>query len=302
MIVRDRAGNASLRNRSPVAFMSSLIAGMHGDANATMNLLATGGPGAPMILGSPQRTAINLLAGASAGGGTIAQKVADLQAQGARFGTAQVEAGKSIIDSEQRTALQSSEESRLTALSDNTSSINQLSNAFAGFVARNPLGTTVAAASVPLVGQVAAGFFGRQLAGTALGTALGVAAPVAGAAAGGAAAGGAAAGGAAAGGGALAIGGAIGATVIAPLAAAAAVTLATRPLDASNARAALRADGTGGSDADMIRRFRATHAATPPPTAEQIGAALVAALRAAPITATVSPVDATHARTQAATP
>jgi len=290
MIVRDRAGNASLRNRSPVAFMSSLITGMGGDANATMNLLATGGPGAPMILGSPQRTAINLLAGASAGGGTIAQKVADLQAQGSRFGTAQVEAGRGIIDSEQRTALQSSEESRLTALSDNTSSINQLSNAFSEFAARNPLATTGLLASIPLLGQVAGGFIGRQLAGTAIGTALGVAAPAGATVA------------AELGGGALAVGGAVGATVIAPLAAAAAVTLATRPLDASNARAALRADGTGGSDADMIRRFRASHAATPPPTADQIGAAMVSALRAAPITATVSPVDATHARTQAATP
>ena len=287
MIVRDRAGNASLRNRSPVAFMSSLITGMGGNANATMNLLATGGPGAPMILGSPQRTAINLLAGASAGGGTIAQKVADLQAQGERFGPAQVEAGRAIIDSEQRTALQSSEESRLSALTDNTTSLNQLSNSFSEFTARNPLATVVAATGIPLLGQVAAGFIGRQLAGTALGTALGVAAP---------------AGGAAAGGGGLIAG--VGRAVLgAPALLGSLLTLG---------------GSYGGVEQEDVQRQQregqeyerqsarlgaaATAAHQPPPTAAQIGAAVAAAILANPMTATVSAVDATHARTQGATP
>jgi hypothetical protein len=289
MIVRDRAGNASLRNRSPLAFMSQLITGMGGDANAAMNLLATGGPGAPMILGSPQRTAITLLAGASAGGGTIAQKVADLQAQGQRFGPAQVEAGRAIIDSEQRTALQSSEESRLTALGDNTSSVNQLSNSFSEFVARHPLGTTVAAAIVPLVGQIAAGFIGRQLAGTALGTALGVVAP---------------AGGALAGGGALAVGGAVLRKVLgAPALLGSLLTLGGSygGVDQDEVQAQQRAGREYERQSNRLGAA-ATAANLPPPTADQIGAAVAAALRAAPVVATVSPVDATHARTQAATP
>lgn len=283
MIVRDRAGNASLRNRDPLAFMSQLITGMGGDANATMNLLATGGPGAPMILGSPQRTAINLLAGASAGGGTIAQKVADLQAQGERFGPAQVEAGRAIIDSEQRTALQSSEESRLSALSDNTSSLNQLSNAFAGFVARNPLAMTAAAVAGPLGGQVAAGAAGRAVAGTAVGRALGIA-------------------GTGAGGGGLLAG--VGRAVLgAPALLGSLLTLG---------------GSYGGVEQEEVQRQQragqeyerqstrlgaaATAANQPPPTAAQIGAAVAAALAAAPIAATVSAVDATHARTQGATP
>ena len=277
MIVRDRAGNASLRNRSPLAFMSSLITGMGGDANAAMNLLATGGPGAPMILGSPQRTAITLLAGASAGGGTIAQKVAALQAQGERFGPAQVEAGRGIVDSEQRTALQSSEESRLSALSDNTSSINQLSNAFAGFVARNPLGMTAAAALVPLAGQVAAGVAGRAVAGTAIGNALGIAGT--GAGGGGllagasslAAAGGAAglatmtAGGIAAAGTGLAVGGAI------------------------NSAMGYNQQSDNPFDSAFYVEF-----------GRSVRDAVRDGIASAPITANVSPVDATHARTQAA--
>jgi hypothetical protein len=287
MIVRDREGNASLRNRDPLAFMSQLITGMGGNANATMNLLATGGPGAPMILGSPQRTAINLLAGASAGGGTIAQKVADLQAQGERFGPAQVEAGRAIIDSEQRTALVSSEESRLSALTDNTTSLNQLSNSFSEFTARNPLATVVAATGIPLLGQMAAGFIGRQLAGTSLGTALGVAAP---------------GGGAAAGGGGLIAG--VGRAV-----------LGTPALLGSLLTLGGSYGGVEQEDVQTQQRegreyerqsarlgAAATAAHQPPPTAAQIGAAVAAALLANPPTATVSPVDATHARTQAATP
>lgn len=291
MIVRDRAGNASLRNRNPLAFMSQLITGMGGNANATMNLLATGGAGAPMILGSPQRTAINLLAGASAGGGTIAQKVADLQAQGSRFGTAQVEAGRAIIDSEQRTVLQSSEESRLSALSDNTSSINQLSNAFSEFVARHPLGTTVAATGIPLLGQMAAGFIGRQLAGTALGTALGVAAP-------------AGAAGAGAGGGALAAGGQIARKALgAPALLGSLLTLGGSygGVEQEDVETQQR-EGREYERQSARLGAAATAANQPPPTAAQIGAAVAEALRANPPTAIVSPVDATHARTQGATP
>jgi hypothetical protein len=276
MIVRDRAGNASLRNRSPLAFMSQLITGMGGDANAASNLLATGGPGSPMILTSPQRTAITLLAGASAaGGGTIAQKVADLQAQGSRFGTAQVEAGRAIIDSEQRTALQSSEESRLSALSDNTSSLNQLSNAFAGFVARNPLGMTVAAAAVPLAGQVAAGVAGRAVAGTAIGRALGIAGTGAG-------------------------GGGLLASASSLAAAGGAAGFATM------AAGGLAAAGTGLAIGGQINSARGHNQQSDNPFDAafyvEFGRSVRDAVRdgiaSAPITASVSPVDATHAAAQ----
>jgi hypothetical protein len=242
-----------------------------------------------MILTSPQRTAITLLAGASAGGGTIAQKVADLQAQGERFGPAQVEAGRAVIDSEQRTALVSSEESRITALSDNTTMLGNLSNAFSEFTARNPLGTIVAATGIPLVGQMAAGFIGRQLAGTALGTALGVAAP---------------AGGGAAGGGALAVGGQIARKVMgAPALLGSLLTLGGSygGVDQGDVQAQQRAGLEYERQSNRLSAA-ATAANQPPPTAQQIGSAVAAALAAAPMVATVSAVDATHARTQAATP
>ena len=272
MIVRDREGNASLRNRDPLAFMSQLITGMGGDANATMNLLATGGPGAPMILGSPQRTAINLLAGASAGGGTIAQKVADLQAQGERFGPAQVEAGRAIIDSEQRTALQSSEESRLSALSDNTSSLNQLSNAFAGFVARNPLGMTAAAVAGPLAGQVAAGVAGRAVAGTAIGRALGIAGTGAG-------------------------GAGLAATLTGTVGAAGLATTAAAGLAAAGTGLAIggQINSAMGHNQQSDNPFNAAFYVE---FGRSVRDAVRDGIASAPITASVSPVDATHAAAQ----
>ena len=288
LVTRDPAGHASLRNRSAVGLMSSLVSGMGGDANAVANLLSAGGQNAPMVLDAQQRRLIIGMASQTEGGGTIAQRVAGMQAQGARFGEADVARGAAIVEGEQRTALQSSEESRLSALGDNTSSINQLSNAFAGFVARNPLGMTVAASAVPLLGQMAAGFVGRQLAGTALGTALGVAAPAA-----------------AGGGGLLATAGG---------------QLVSKVLGAPALLGSLLTLGGsyGGVEQEDVQRQQregreyerqsarlgaaATAAHQPPPTAAQIGAAVAAAILANPPTATVSPVDATHARTQGATP
>ena len=289
LVTRDPAGRASLRNRSAVGLMSSLVSGMGGDANAVANLLSAGGQNAAMVLDAQQRRLIVGMASQTEGGGTIAQRVAGMQAQGARFGEADVARGSAIVEAEQRTALQSSEEMRLSALTDNTTTLNQLSNKFSEFTARNPLATIVAASGIPLLGQMAAGFVGRQLAGTALGTALGVAAPAGGAAGGG-------------------------------LLATAGGQLARKVLGTPALLGSLLTLGGsyGGVEQEEVQRQRragqeyerqstrlgaaATAANQPPPTAAQIGAAVAAALAAAPIAATVSAVDATHARTQGATP
>ena len=285
MIVRDPSGRASLRNRDAVGMMSSLVSGMGGDANAVANLLSAGGAGAPMVMDSQSRRLITQ--GLGGGAGAIGTRVAAMQEQGARFGDADIARGREVIDAEQRTALQSSEESRLSALSDNTSSLNQLSNAFAEFTARNPLATVVAATGIPLLGQMAAGFIGRQLAGTSLGTALGVAAP---------------AGGAAAGGGGLIAG--VGRAVLGAPALLGSLLTLGGSYGGVEQEEAQRQQREGQEYERQSARLgaAATAAHQPPPTAAQIGAAVAAALAAAPIAATVSAVDATHARTQGATP
>jgi hypothetical protein len=277
LVTRDPAGRASLRNRSAVGLMSSLVSGMGGDANAVANLLSAGGQNAAMVLDAQQRRLIVGMASQTEGGGTIAQRVAGMQAQGARFGEADVARGTAIVNAEQRTALQSSEESRLSALSDNTSSLNQLSNSFAAFVARNPLGMTAAAALVPLAGQVAAGVAGRAVAGTAIGSALGIAGT-------GAGGGGllAAANGMAAAGGAAGL-----ATTAAGVLAAAGTGLAV-------GGAANRAMGyTQQSDNPFDAAFYVEFG-------RSVRDAVRDGIASAPITATVSPVDATHARAQGA--
>jgi hypothetical protein len=283
LITRDPAGHASLRNRSAHGLMSSLVSGMGGDANAVSNLLSAGGSGAPMVLDERQRRLIIGMASQTEGGGTIAQRIAGMQAQGARFGEADVARGAAIVEAEQRTALQSSEESRLSALSNNTSSLNQLSNTFAGFVARNPLAMTAAAAAGPLVGQVAAGAAGRAAAGTAVGRALGIA-------------------GTGAGGGGMLAG--VGRAVLgAPALLGSLLTLGGSygGVEQGDVQAQQRAGQEYERQSTRLGAA-ATAANQPPPTAAQIGAAVAAALAAAPIAATVSAVDATHARTQGATP
>jgi hypothetical protein len=272
LITRDPAGHASLRNRSAVGLMSSLVSGMGGDANAVSNLLSAGGRNAAMVLDAQQRRLIVGMASQTEGGGTIAQRVAGMQAQGARFGEADVARGSAIVNAEQRTALQSSEESRLSALSDNTSSLNQLSNAFAGFVARNPLGMTAAAVAGPLAGQVAAGAAGRAVAGTAIGRALGIAGTGAGGA-----------------GLAATLTGTVGAAGL-----------------ATTAAAGLAAAGTGLAIGGQINSAMGhTQQSDNPFNAAfyvEFGRSVRDAVRdgiaSAPITASVSPVDATHAAAQ----
>jgi hypothetical protein len=277
LVTRDPAGRASLRNRSAVGLMSSLVSGMGGDANAVANLLSAGGQNAAMVLDAQQRRLIVGMASQTEGGGTIAQRVAGMQAQGARFGEADVARGTAIVNAEQRTALQSSEESRLSALSDNTSSLNQLSNSFAAFVARNPLGMTAAAALVPLAGQVAAGVAGRAVAGTAIGSALGIAGTGAGGGGLLAAANGMAAAGGAAG-----------------LATTAAGVLAAAGTGLAIGGAANRAMGyTQQSDNPFDAAFYVEFG-------RSVRDAVRDGIASAPITATVSPVDATHARAQGA--
>ena len=275
MIVRDPSGRASLRNRDAVGMMSSLVSGMGGDANAVANLLSAGGRNAAMVLDAQQRRLI--VQGLGGGAGAIGTRVAAMQAQGARFGDADIARGREIVDAEQRTALQSSEESRLSALSDNTSSLNQLSNAFAGFVARNPLAMTAAAAAGPLAGQVAAGAVGRAVAGTAIGRALGIAGTGAG-------------------------GGGLLASASSLAAAGGAAGLATM------AAGGVAAAGTGLAVGGAINSAMGYNQQSDNPFNAafyvEFGRSVRDAVRdgiaSAPITASVSPVDATHAAAQGA--
>lgn len=286
---QDAQGRVTLRNQSAVGFVSDLMQGMGGDTNAVTNLLRSGGSRSAMVLGSPVRTLISALASQGSGGRTIGENVARMQAEGSTFGADDEARGAALVEGERQTALQSAEETGLNALTNNTDAVVNLSQQFADWAKRNPLESSTLNSIGGLVSGVVGGAvlprIGAWLAGTGVGSFL------TGTAARGAA--GAAAGGLATGGGAAA-------------------SLSPPALLAS----LLSFGGAFGGveQADVGRQQRegaewerqsgrlsaqARAAGTAPPTAAEIGLAVAAALAQQPITATVAPVDAAHAASQA---
>ena len=163
----QRNGHARLRQgTTAVGFLSQIVAGLGGDVNRATNLLGAGGPGRPMVLDAQQRRLMLLLASQGTNGRTVAQSVADMQAQGATFDEQRVAQGQALVQSEQSTQLQRDENARMQALTGNTQAIQGLSNQIASFRARNPISTAIGGA----VGLGAVG--GAVRSPTALGAAL----------------------------------------------------------------------------------------------------------------------------------
>lgn len=302
LIARDRRGQFHLRDRSPVALMSSLVSGMGGDANAVSNLLSAGGRNAAMVLDSQQRRLILGMASQTGSGQTIAQRVAEMQAAGTRFGAADIERGRALVETEQRTELQSAEEQRLKALTDGTSAVVRFSNALDNFSKSSPIASTalqtggglvsgvLGGAMINRLGASAAG--GTGLAARAVQALTGVGGEAAAVTAGGQAAG---AGGAAAG-----AGGAV------PLLVGAASLVAGGGIGTLINRA-IYSDRTGMQGSQVTSTARGQAAYTNVFSSDffrgfttSVAQAVRDGLSEAPITATVSPVDATHAATTAA--
>jgi len=276
MVTRDAQGRARLATRDPVQFMSQLVTGMGGDANATANLLSAGGRNAAMVLDSQQRRLILGMASQTESGQTIAQRVAGMEAAGARFGGADIARGAALVETEQRTAMQQAEERRLTAMTDGTNAFVRWSNHLDDWVRTHPITAAAGQSAMGIVSGVVGGALVQRV-GVALGaTRAGQALTGVGGTAGTAAAGVGAAG--------LALG----------TAGAAAMAL--------QAREAVTGQRAGGATATTIERVQAAAALMSPGAAigRTIATALVDALQSATITATVSPTDAAHAATQGA--
>lgn len=264
-------GTHALKDGNAVNLMSSLVSGFGGDANAVNNLLAAGGAGAPMVLDSQQRRLITAMASQTEGGGTIAQRVAGMQAIGGRFGETDVARGAAMVNSEQGTTLQAGQEKRDAELTDNTNGVTNLSNTIRDWQVRHPFlsealpenGSTFGIPNTAILGGYLGNSAnedavrtGRDANGRQVGGAernlrgLGIAFPFLGAL----------------------LGGSDIATPAAP-----------------NLRApAGRGATPGGSGPVQVSLTAGDHAA--------IGQQTAAALRAAPITAAVSPVDDIHGR------
>jgi hypothetical protein len=309
LVTRDAQGRAQLRDRNPIALMSSLVSGMGGDANAVSNLLSAGGRNAAMVLDSQQRRLILGMASQTGSGQTVAQRVAQMEAAGTRFGVGDIARGAAMVEGEQRTALQASEETRLGALTDNTSAMVQLSNAINGWTVRNPIAAAGVQSGGGLLGGALGGALfpriGQALAGTTLGgwlTGGGVGASLIAAKASALAA--------------LGSAGGIGATLAGSVGAAGVGTAGAAALASAGAglgvgalvNRALYSDVTGATEGGVATgTARGQASYTNPLSADfwrGFGTSLSQAVRDgmsnATVTATVSPVDATHAATQGA--
>ena len=255
-----------------------------------------------MVVGSPIRTLISALASQGSGGRTIAENVQRMQAEGTRFGAADIERGRALVETEQRTAMQSAEEKRLNALNDGTNAVVRFSNALDDFSKSSPILSTalqtggglvsgvLGSAMINRLGASAAG--GTGLAARAVQALTGVGGEAAAVTAGGQAAG---AGGAAAG-----AGGAL------PLIVGAASLVAGGGIGTLINRA-IYSDRTGMQGSQVTSTARGQAAYTNIFSgdawrgfATSVAQAVRDGLSEAPITATVSPVDATHAATTAA--
>lgn len=195
--------------------------------------------------------------------------------QGGGVTDEQVARHENAVESDDLANLTRAEEAGVTALTNNTSVVTKLSNGIGDWLARNPLAAPVGGAALPLAGR-ALGALGAKaipFAGAAL-TAID-------------AANGVREGRSAS---------SIGLDVVGDLLPGGSLLSSIFGGGATAAGVAGRASGGsgGGGGAMQVRLSPDDHAA--------IGQQTAAALRAAPITATVSPVDQAHATAQAPVP
>ena len=222
-----------------------------------------------------------------------------MQREGSTFSAADEARGKGLRDSEQLTEINAQETKRLNALNDTSDAVVRFGRALDNFTAEHPIGSAAIQAGGGLVGGLLSGALLSRV-GTALAN-TGVGRFVTGAA-----------------GRAPAL--AEGAASTAGAVARAAPRLAGRALlrVGGGLAAGLSAVGAfGGTDYEENQRrmaasaewqrqsqrlgAQATAAGRPAPTAEEIGVAVAAALRANPPTATVAAHDARHAAADNAT-
>jgi len=163
MFERDptRTGNA-MRMRegtSPLDFAARLAQATGGDASAAMNILAGGGHGNPQSLLSNMRGLLTFLGGQTPTGQTGAQRVTEMMAGGGISNT-EIAGMQNAVESDDLANLTRAQEKGLTALSDNTSALVRMSNAFATWAAANPVAAQAAGAG----GGLLSGFAGAALA------------------------------------------------------------------------------------------------------------------------------------------
>ena len=291
-----RASSNARRLRAgvtPIELASRVATAMGGNAAAAANIFAGSGQRNPQAFMSNQRELMAFL------GGPQGRAVREMMGVTA-YSDQEVQQRQDALRSDELSTMNRAEQEGINALTDNTSMLKQLSDTIADFSARNPLtssitqgfgGLLAGGVGGALINRAGQYFAGNGLAARAFQFLSGTG-------------GEAAVAGEAAGAGEVAATVGSGARFLAGRANPVAAFLTTM-LTPSNFRQAAYDDraliaahrGAGGGSAG---RTAAAMALNRPPSAQEIGNAFAEALRQAPITATISPVDATHAATTAA--
>lgn len=294
---RDPNGGRVMRLRSGITAMdmaARVSQATGGDARAAANIFAGGGHGNPQSLLTNMQDIFALLGNQGRG-----QQIARML-QGSGLSQEEINQRQSAIKQDELSRMTTAEQEGINALTDNTNKLKQLSDAIADFSARNPLtssitqgfgGLLAGGVGGALINRAGQYFAGNGLAARAFQFLSGTG-------------GEAAVAGEAAGAGEVAATVGSGARFLAGRANPVAAFLTTM-LTPSNFRQAAYDDraliaahrGAGGGGAG---RTAAAMALNRPPSAQEIGNAVAESLRQAPLTAVVSPVDATHAATTAA--
>lgn len=134
-------GGGAMRMRegfTPLQFAARLTQAYGGNAGAAMSMLAGGGHGNAQSLLANMRGMLEFMGRRNASGVTGAERITRMM--GAEGVTDTEMAGRQrAIESDALAELTRNEETRLTALTDNTSKLVQLSNAIDNWMARNPM-------------------------------------------------------------------------------------------------------------------------------------------------------------------
>jgi hypothetical protein len=274
-----RTGNAMRMKAgtNPLELAARMTEAMGGDANAAMSLLAGGGHGNAQSLLSNMRGLLEFLGRSDATGRTGGARVTEMM-NAAAVTDAEVNARERVVENDQLAQMTRAQEAGIDALTDNTNALVDLSNKFADWSARNPLASAAGSSAGSLLAGVVGGRITSGAAFTAARGAIQSAVPA----------------------GVRGVAGRIGGAIFgmpAMLAAGLSAVGAYGGTDQSEVERQRR-EGAEWERQSAALTARARAEGRPPPTAGEIGTAVVNALRSQPLVATVSPTDATHAAQQ----
>jgi hypothetical protein len=160
---RDAGGNQIYRLRGrytdSLQMTSALLRHTGGNSAELANMLASSGPGRPMVMDSQTRRLVMGLASQTGSGESIADRVQRMAGEG-NYSESDLAAERQARLAEQTTVDTRNEETRRAALNDNTGELRNLNNRLAAFAAEHPIvaagAASAAVSAAPTVGRAAA--------------------------------------------------------------------------------------------------------------------------------------------------